>query len=147
MKTLKDIQSARVAALKSGHKKRASIISLLADEVQKIAKNDTVTPNRAPTDADVIAAARRSVKRAQETLSFITAPSERADDLREEIAVYEEFLPKQLSEDELREAIRRAVAAVPITSGPGIGAVMKYLVANHAGQYDPKAVKPILDSL
>lgn len=143
MKTYADIQPARVAALKTGDKTRAATLSLLANEVQRIAKEDG---NRAPRDADVILAARRSVKRTQETLSF-TRAVEKIEPLELEISVYEEFLPQQLSESQLTDAIKMGIASVGITSSPNIGAVMKYLRANHEGQYDPKLVKPMLDQI
>lgn len=143
MKTLSDIQAARVAAIKTGYKQRASALSLLSSEVQKIAKDDG---NREPTNADVIQAARRNIKRTEETASY-TKDNGQLLDLMNEIEVYKEFLPQQLTTEELTHAIKLAIAGVPITSGAGMGAIMKYLRAHHEGQFDSKDVKPLLDSI
>ena len=141
MKTLSDIQAARVAAIKAGYKQRASALSLLSSEVQKIAKDDK---NREPTDADVIQAARRNIKKTEETISY-TKDEDQLLNLVAEVEVYKEFLPKQLSNEELTEIIYNLVHAAPITVAPQMGYIMKNLNANYAGQFNSRDVKPIFD--
>jgi uncharacterized protein YqeY len=54
----------------------------------------------------------------------------------EEIAVIERFLPKQMSEAEVKEAIEKIVAATGAASIKDMGKVMAELKKNYAGQMD-----------
>jgi uncharacterized protein len=53
-----------------------------------------------------------------------------------EIAIIEGFLPKQMSEDETREAVRALIASLGATSVKDMGKVMAALKSNYAGQLD-----------
>jgi len=50
-----------------------------------------------------------------------------------EIKIIGEYLPKQLSEDELREIIKKAVAEVNATSAKEKGVVIKKVMSENAG--------------
>jgi uncharacterized protein len=54
----------------------------------------------------------------------------------EEIAVIEGFLPKQLSDSELDEAVKAAIAASGAAGPKDMGRVMASLREKHAGQMD-----------
>ena len=54
----------------------------------------------------------------------------------EEIAVIERFLPKQMSEDEIKTAISKTVTAVGAAGIKDMGKVMAELKKNYAGQMD-----------
>ncbi|MGO8953527.1 MAG: GatB/YqeY domain-containing protein [Rhodomicrobium sp.] len=53
-----------------------------------------------------------------------------------EIAVIEQFLPKQLSEEDTKAAVRELVAAVGASSVKDMGKVMTVLKSKYAGQLD-----------
>jgi uncharacterized protein YqeY len=55
---------------------------------------------------------------------------------RFEIKVIEEFLPKQLSDDEVKAAVQKAVTSVGAESIRDMGRVMGILKSNYAGQMD-----------
>ncbi len=55
---------------------------------------------------------------------------------RFEIKVIEEFLPKQLSDDEVKAAVQKAVTSVGAESIRDMGRVMGMLKSNYAGQMD-----------
>lgn len=65
-----------------------------------------------------------------------------------EIAIIEEFLPKQMSEEETKAAIREIVAATGASSVKDMGKVMAALKSQYAGQLDmtkaSAAVKQVL---
>ena len=54
----------------------------------------------------------------------------------EEIAIIERFLPRQMSEDEIKAAIAKTVAAVGAASVKDMGKVMAALKERHAGAMD-----------
>lgn len=61
---------------------------------------------------------------------------ELADQEREEITIIEQFLPKQMSEAEIEEAVSRAISEVNAEGLKDIGRVMGTLKSNFAGQMD-----------
>lgn len=61
---------------------------------------------------------------------------ELADKERAEIRVIEEFLPRQLTEDEINLAITTAISQVGATSVRDMGRVMAALKAHYTGQMD-----------
>ena len=65
-----------------------------------------------------------------------------------EIAVIEQFLPKQMSEEETRAAIRDLAASLGASSIKDMGKVMAALKANYAGRLDmAKASAAVKDLL
>ena len=65
-----------------------------------------------------------------------------ADREREEIQVIEEFLPRQLSDEESAKAVDDAIAEVGATSIRDMGKVIGLLKAKYTGQMDFGAVGP-----
>lgn len=63
---------------------------------------------------------------------------------RDEISVIEEFLPKQLSDDEATQAIDAAIGEVEATSIRDMGKVMGVLKSRYTGQMDFGAVGPLV---
>jgi uncharacterized protein YqeY len=61
---------------------------------------------------------------------------ELADQERDEIAVIERFLPRQMDEADTRAAIGAAIAATGAAGVKDMGKVMAELRARHAGQMD-----------
>ncbi len=61
---------------------------------------------------------------------------ELADQELSEIKVIEEFMPKQLSEDEIRAAVQAAITSVGAASIRDMGKVMGSLKAQYAGKMD-----------
>jgi uncharacterized protein YqeY len=69
---------------------------------------------------------------------------ELADQEREEIAIIEGFLPKQMSEEEVAAAIRAAIAEAGATSIKDMGKVMAELRAKHAATLDMTKAGPMV---
>lgn len=66
---------------------------------------------------------------------------------REEIAVIEEFLPRQLSEAEVAAAVEAAIADQSATSIRDMGKVIGALKGQYTGQMDFGAVGPMVKNL
>lgn len=90
------------------------------------------------SDADILGILGRMVKQRQESARLYEEGGriDLAEKERDEIAVIEEFLPKQLSEAEIRDAVARAVEETKATSIRDMGRVMAMLKERHAGQMD-----------
>ncbi len=61
-----------------------------------------------------------------------------------EIAVIEEFLPRQLSEDEVRAAVDKAIRSTEANSIRDMGRVMGALKAKYSGQMDFGRIGPMV---
>ena len=75
---------------------------------------------------------------------------ELAEKERQEIAIIERFLPRQLSEAEMAAAIKETIAATGASGIKDMGRIMAALKERYAGQLDPakasQAVKAALGS-
>ncbi|MGF1501938.1 MAG: GatB/YqeY domain-containing protein [Paracoccaceae bacterium] len=89
-------------------------------------------------DADVIALLSRMI--AQREVSVATYEQagrmELAEQERAEIKVIREFLPRPLTEDEVRAEIRKVIEETGANSVRDMGKVMATLKARHAGRMD-----------
>lgn len=63
---------------------------------------------------------------------------------RAEIAIIEEFLPQQLSDDEIAQVVNAAISEVGAQSIRDMGAVMGVLKSKYAGQLDFGTVGPMV---
>ena len=70
-----------------------------------------------------------------------------ADDELAQVAILEEFLPEQLSEDKIREVVTAVIAEVGASSMADIGKVMGSANQQLAGKADGKLIAQIVKSL
>ncbi len=97
-------------------------------------------------DAEFLAVVKKEAKQRAEALEFAEKAA-REDLIRENsasIAIVESYLPRQMSEDELRDEIRVIVGA---TGANGVGPVMKELTRRHAGLFDGKTASRLAGEL
>lgn len=94
------------------------------------------------SDADLLAVLGKMVKQRQESARIYEEGGrlELAEKELAEISVIEEFLPRQLSADEVKAAIAAAVAEAGATSIRDMGKVMAVLKGKYTGQMDFGAV-------
>ena len=66
---------------------------------------------------------------------------------QEEIAIIEKFLPQQLSEEELKEALKSIIASVGAAGPQDMGKVMGVATKQLAGKTDGKAIAAAVKTL
>ena len=98
------------------------------------------------SDADVLAILGKMVKQRQESARAYEEGGrlELAEKELEEITVIEDFLPRQLSDDESEAAVAAAIAEVGAESIRDMGKVMGALKAKFTGQMDFGKVGPMV---
>jgi uncharacterized protein YqeY len=98
------------------------------------------------TDADILAILGKMTKQRQESARAYEEGSrlDLAERELEEIEVLAEFLPRQLSSDEVTAAIRQAVETTGAGSIRDMGKVMGVLKGKYTGQMDFGKVGPIV---
>jgi len=100
----------------------------------------------AGADAEVLAILAKMVKQRQESVRAYEEGGrlDLAEREREEIKVIEEFLPRQLDDDEIAKAIDSAISETGAGSIRDMGKVMGHLKEAHTGQMDFGAVGPMV---
>ena len=96
-----------------------------------------------------IAIVQRMIKQRKDSYEQFTAQN-RADLAEVELAqmkVIEQFLPAQLTEDELKEAVAKIIAEIQASSLKDIGKVMGVATKTLAGQSDGKAISEMVKHL
>ena len=128
-----DLNSARKSQDKAG--------TLLLSTVLSEIKNKKIELRRDPTDADVIDVVRKSIKRRKESVEMYTKGnrSDLADKETSEAAALEKYLPAQVSDDELRAAVRAAIAG----GATQIGAVMGKVLPQFKGRAEGGTINAI----
>ena len=98
------------------------------------------------TDAEVLQILGKMVKQRQESARADTEGGrlELAEKERAEVTVIEEFLPRQLSEAEVSEAVDKAISATGAEGIRDMGKVMGELKSRYTGRMDFGAVGPMV---
>jgi uncharacterized protein YqeY len=128
-----DLNSARKSQDKAG--------TLLLSTVLSEIKNKKIELRHDPADADVIDVLRKSIKRRRESIEMYTkgARKDLADKESAEAAALEKYLPAQVSDDELRAAVKAAIAG----GATQIGAVMGKVLPQFKGRADGGTINAI----
>ena len=128
-----DLNSARKSQDKAG--------TLLLSTVLSEIKNKKIELRRDPTDADVIDVLRKSIKRRRESVEMYTKGNrgDLADKESAEAAALEKYLPAQVSDDELRAAVKAAIAG----GANQIGAVMGKVLPQFKGRAEGATISAI----
>ena len=132
------IKAAQVAAMKAGDKPRLAAVRLI---LAKLKDRDIELRTAATTpddDAVVVEVLQKMVKQRRESITLYLqgGRQELADAEAAELAVIEEFLPQQLSEDATRAAIEAIKAELGASSVKDMGKVMAELKARHGSELD-----------
>jgi len=116
------LQSDLTAARKSQDKGGVLVLGTTVAEV----KNREIELRRDATDDDVIDVLRRGIKKRRESIDMYVkgGREELAAKERDEIVVLERYLPAPVSDEELRAAVRAAIAGGAANVGAVMGKVM-----------------------
>ena len=115
--------------------------TLLLGTILADIKNKKIELMRDLTDDDVIDVLRKGIKRRKESIELFEkgAREDLATKERAEIAALEKYLPAGVSEDELRAAVKAAIAA----GARQIGAVMGKVLPQYKGRADGAVINRI----
>ena len=101
---------------------------------------------RVLTDTEIITVLSREAKKRREAVEAYVAAkrTDLADKEKAEGEVIAEYLPAQLSEDEIKKMIADAIAETGATGPSGMGSVMKVLSPKIAGKADGGVVSGLV---
>ena len=100
-------------------------------------------------DAEIVKIIQKLVKQRKESAEIYSQQNrpELADNELAEVAVMERYLPKQLSEAEIEEALKGIIAQVGANSMADMGKVMGTATKALAGQADGKVISALVRKL
>ncbi|HET8837129.1 MAG TPA: GatB/YqeY domain-containing protein [Gemmatimonadales bacterium] len=132
------LRAALTAARKAQDKPRTLVLSTILANL----KNREIELKRALISDDVIDVLRKGIKTRRESVEQYTAANrpELADAERFQIGVLEEFLPPAVDPEEIRAAVRQAIAG----GARDIGKVMGLVLPQFKGRADGKDVNRIV---
>lgn len=143
MSKIDEVRKAMVEAMKAGNKERKESLSMLLSAL----KNKAIDKREDLTEAEENEVVLKEIKQTKETLEM--TPADREDLVNEcqnRIAVYEEFAPKMLGEEEIKEVIQGVLTELGIDAptGKDKGKIMKVLMPKIKGIADGKLVNQVL---
>lgn len=141
---LKDtVQKQMMDAMKDHNKKLKTTLSMLYSAL----KNKEIDKKGTLTEDEEFAVVSKMVKQVQESIDC--TPTDRLDkieDLKKELEVYKQFLPKQMSEEDIQEVIESVLSDLNTYSKKDKGKIMKELMPRVRGKADGKLVNNILST-
>lgn len=142
MTIIQNIKSKQLDARKHKDKISTSVLTALYSEVSIVGKNNG---NRETNDQEAIAVIKKFIKGVNETVAIFEKNSKDTTELKVELSIYESFLPKQMSENELRTAIQAAIADLDTEiSMKLMGSLMKMLNDEYSGLFDGNLASKIV---
>lgn len=120
----------------------ASSLTTLKGELET--KQKSLKPQRDLTDDEVIATIKKTISTLEGNIILYDERNmeEAAIMARSEIALFEEFLPTQMTDDEIRFFV-----TAKIKEGANMGQIMGALKAEKAGLYDGKVASVMVKEL
>ena len=132
------IKAAQIAAMKSGDKPRLAAVRLILAKLKD--KDIELRTGSSVPDDDVLVVdvLQKMAKQRRESITLYLegGRQELADVEQAELAVIEEFLPAQMSEDDTKAAIEAIKAELGASSMKDMGKVVAALKARHGSQLD-----------
>ncbi len=132
-------------AMKGGDKARRSVLRLVLAGIQ----NAEIARQAALEDSDVLGVIAKEARQRQESLEAFKQGNRQDLVAQEEaaLAVLGEYLPEQISRDEIVAAARRVIDEVG-AQGPGDkGKVMPQLIAQLKGRADGREINAVVTEL
>jgi uncharacterized protein len=129
-------------SMKNKEKTKLSVIRMLRSEI----KNEEIERQHTLNDEEVIEVLMRELKKRKDALQQFEEAGRKdlVQQLQEEIAVIQPYLPEQLSEEELRELVREVLQETGATSKADMGKVMKAIMPRVKGRADGKLVNRLV---
>jgi len=131
-------------AMKSGDKIRLETIRSIRALILEFDKSGA---NRALTPEDEIAMLSTAVKKRKESVEMFTnaGRTDLADKEAAELKIIQEYLPKQLSEEEIIEEIKTIAAQVNASAKTDFAKLMPAAMKQLKGKADGKVVKALVE--
>jgi uncharacterized protein YqeY len=133
-------------AMKAGEKAKVAAIRLISAALKEKDIEARGAGKGEATPDEILGVLQKMIKQRQESIAIYDANNrpELAEGERAEVAVIASYLPKQMSEEEVKAAIDKAIAETGATAVKDMGKVIGVLRAAYAGQMDFGKASPMV---
>ncbi len=144
-----DIQNALKEAMKSKNVLETNAIRMIIAGQKEKDVDARGKGKEKAEDAELLAMMQTMIKQRRESIEMFIKGGrpELAEKEEAEIKIIERFLPKQLNQQEVENAVKAAIEKTGAESMKDMGKVMGILRAEYAGQMDFGAVSSLIKSL
>ena len=132
-------------AMKSGDEVRRSVIRLVMAAI----KNAEIARQAASSDADILGIIAKEVRQRQESIESFKQGNRHDLVVKEEaeMAVLKEYLPQQMTREEIMAEARRVIDEVGAVGLSDKGKVMPKLIAELKGRADGREINAVVTEL
>lgn len=145
MSLLTTLRKDKMQALKEKDSLKNGICSLLLSAIALAEKEK----GSELSDEEAIAFVQRELKQTKDTLA--QTPTDRSDlieETKKKIAIIENYLPEQMSEEEIESAIKEIIEENNLEmTAKSRGMIMKMMLSKYAGKTDGKTVNAVVGKL
>src|SRR5439155_5051051 len=133
-----DIKAALITAMKSGDKARTATLRLVQAQIKNRDIELRGSDNVPDDDLLVTEVLQKMIKQRRESIVLFEKGGRQdlADAEAAEVAVIEDFLPRQMSDEQAGAAIDAIIAEIGASSVKDMGRVMALVKERHAGEID-----------
>jgi uncharacterized protein len=138
---MSSLQARLQTELTAARKRQDKPATVLLGSTLSDVKNRAIELKRDVTDDDVIEVIRRGIKKRRESIDLYdkAGRADLAGIERNEVTILEAYLPAQVNPDELRAAVRAAIAG----GAANVGAVMGKVMPQFKGRADGSVINAI----
>lgn len=139
------LQAALKEAMVAKDNQRRDVIRVLTSAIKQV----EIDSQKTLSAEDVVAVLQKEAKKRRESIDEATklGRAEIVEREKQELAILEEFLPRQLSREEIAVIVREVIAQTGVTSAREMGKLMGALMPRIKGLADGKLVNEIVKEL
>ncbi len=132
-------------AMKSQDKFKLSVIRMVRSTI----KNAEIDLKRTLDDNEVLDVLNREIKQRKDSLQEFekAGRNDLAESLKAELVILAEYMPQQLSEEEVKAIVQQTIQEVGASSKADMGKVMGALMPKVKGRADGKLVNQFVQQL
>ncbi|CAN7438293.1 GatB/YqeY domain-containing protein [Paenibacillus sp. LjRoot153] len=132
-------------AMKSQDKFKLSVIRMVRSTI----KNSEIDLKRPLDDNEVLDVLTREIKQRKDSLQEFAKAGrdDLADNLKAELVILAEYMPQQLSEEEVKAIVQQTIQQIGASSKADMGKVMTALMPQVKGRADGKLINQLVQQL
>ena len=129
-------------AMKAKDTFRTSVLRMLKSAL----KNEEINKKRPLTDDEVLAIIKKQVKTRKDSMNEYASYNrmDLADSLQKEIDILNEYLPEELSDEELEKIVKETITKVKAESIKQMGMVIKTISSEYGARCDMAKVSKLV---
>lgn len=129
-------------AMKSGDNIARGVLRLLSSDI----RNEEIAQKKELADNDVLKIIKRNVKNRKESIEQYKTGGRKdlAEQEEKELEILEKYMPKQMSENEIRKIVSDAIKKMEVSGVSDFGKVMGIAMKKAGGNVDGNVVSGIV---